>query len=73
MFFAVSKNEMNILIPENKTDDKPTLNKNLIKLFEIKFIDKTDPELNGIAGENSKFQGAEKVAAKRILNQKNVL
>lgn len=73
LFFAVSKNAMDKLLPEKREVKTRTLDENLIKSFESKFMDKTVAELNGIAAQNSKFTKEAKAAAKRILEKKNVL
>ena len=73
LFFVVSKNAMDKLLPEKREVKTKTLDENLIKSFESKFVDKTVAELNGIADQNSKFTDNAKTAAKRILDKKNVL
>ena len=73
LFFAISKEQMDKLSPEKRTDEKPILDENLVKSFETKFLDKTVAELKEITDENSKFTDAAKTAAKRILEKKNVL
>ena len=64
---------MDKLSPEKTESNERTLDENLIKSFESKFREKTVKELNEILRENSKFTEEAKVAAKRILDEKNVL
>lgn len=73
LFFVVSKNDMDKLLPEKRKQKTRTLDENLIKSFESKFIDKTVAELNGIMNQNSKFTDEARTAAERILKKKNVL
>ena len=72
LFFAVNREQMDKLFSE-KNESKRVLNENLIKSFQSKFKDKTVADLNGIAYTSSKFTDEAKVAAKRILDKKNVL
>ena len=73
LFFAVSREQMDKISPEKDGPKKRILNESLIKSFQSKFSDKTVAELNEIIGENSKFTDEAKEAAKRILDEKNVL
>ena len=73
LFFAVSREQMDKISPEKDEPKKRILNESLIKSFQSKFSDKTVAELNEIIGENSKFTDEAKEAAKRILDEKNVL
>jgi len=73
LFFALSREQMDKIAPEKNGPKKRVLDENLVKSFETKFADKTVTELNEIIAENSKFTDEAKIAAKRILDGKNVL
>lgn len=73
LFFAVSREQMDLLSPEKNGPKERDLNENLINSFQSKFKDKTVPDLIEIADTRSKFTDEAKEAAKRILDEKNVL
>ncbi len=70
LFFVVSKEQMDTLLPEKKNPKERVLNENLINSFESKFKNETIKGLNAIADSNSKFtEEAKEAVALPFLGQ----